>query len=311
MKIALVVQHFRADVGGAENVAVMVAAGLVAHGHRLLVCAETGHGIPGVEFLQLALPTAPAAAKAWGAEIVFDWGLNVPADIHRLGGGTHREFLEYSLQAYPAWRRWWKRIGYAWQPKHRKALSRERSLLLEPGTRFIAVSEFVANQLRQATAPHKPDVHIILNGVDTQRFAPENRLRWRETVRQRLGLGHDDIAFLFAAHNLGLKNFRLMARVFASLSQRRPQLRLVVAGKHDPKIHAPWCVYAGDCKHMEELYAAMDGLVHPTWYDAFGSVVLEAMATGLPVLVSDRTGASEIVLHDVNGMVLPVAGDSP
>jgi UDP-glucose:(heptosyl)LPS alpha-1,3-glucosyltransferase len=310
MKLALAIQHFRGGVGGAEAIAVTVAGGLAARGHQVLVCAETGSGIPGLEFRQLPLAAVPAAVQAWGADVVLDWGLNIPADLHRLGGGTHAEFLEYALAASPVWWRWWKRLGYACLPKHRGTRSRERTLIQAPDTRFVAVSEFVAAQLRRAAAPREPQVSVILNGVDTQRFTPANRGRFREPLRQRLGLASHDVAFLFVAHNLQLKNFSLMKRVFEPLSLVFPDARLVVVGKRDPGIRAPWCVYAGAVADMEALYAACDALVHPTWYDACANVVLEAMASGLPVISSDRNGSAEVIEDWVNGRVLPVAGDA-
>jgi UDP-glucose:(heptosyl)LPS alpha-1,3-glucosyltransferase len=310
MKIALAIQHFRGGVGGAENIAVTVAAGLAARGHRMLVCAESGAAVPGIEFRQLPLAAVPAAAQAWGAEVVLDWGLNIPADVHRLGGGTHREFLNYALAASPVWLQWWKQLGYACLPKHRRTRAREQELILAPATRFIAVSEFVAAQLRRTAAPHDPAVSVILNGVDTQRFAPANRSKFRTSLRTRLGLATDDIAFLFVAHNLTLKNFFLLERVFHQLSLVFPDARLVVAGKRDPGIRAPWCVYAGASSSMEELYAGCDALLHPTWYDACANVVLEAMASGLPVVSSDRNGSAEAIQDGVSGRILPVAGDA-
>jgi UDP-glucose:(heptosyl)LPS alpha-1,3-glucosyltransferase len=310
MKIVLAIQHFRGGVGGAENIAVTVASGLATRGHRMLVCAESGAAIPGIEFRQLPLAAVPAAARSWGADVVLDWGLNIPADLHRLGGGTHQEFLEYALAASPVWVRWWKRLGYAVMPKHRRTMARERELILSPATRFIAVSEFVAAQLRRTAAPHVPAVSVILNGADTRRFTPENQRKDREPVRARLGLATDDVAFLFVAHNLALKNFSLLERVFRQLALVFPDARLVIAGKRDPGLRAPWCIHAGVSSCMEELYAGCDVLLHPTWYDACANVVLEAMASGLPVVSSDRNGSAEAIQDGVSGRILPVAGNA-
>ncbi len=310
MKIALAIQHFRGGVGGAENIAATVVAGLVARGHRLLVCAESGAAIPGIEFRQLPLAAVPEAARSWGAEVVLDWGLNIPADVHRLGGGTHQEFQEYALAARPVWLRWWKRLGYAIMPKHRRIMACERALIEAPGTRFIAVSEFVAAQLRRTAAPLVPAVSVVLNGVDTQRFSPDNQGKFRASVRARLGLEPGDVAFLFVAHNLALKNFFLLERVFRQLSLVFPDARLVVAGKRNPGVRSAWCVYAGAGMNMEELYAGCDALLHPTWYDACANVVLEAMASGLPVVSSNRNGSAELLEDGVSGRVLPVDGDA-
>ena len=55
---------------------------------------------------------------------------------------------------------------------------------------------------------------------------------------------------------------------------------------------------------VESFYAAADALLLPTPYDSFGMVVTEAMASGLPVVVSREAGASELIQHGVNGLLL-------
>ena len=57
---------------------------------------------------------------------------------------------------------------------------------------------------------------------------------------------------------------------------------------------------------LERYYAAADAFVFPTTCDAFGMVVLEAMAAGLPVFSSDRAGASELIDDGCDGFVTPL-----
>lgn len=310
MKLAVVIGHFKSGVGGAENIALAVVSALVRQGHEVLVCASTGTPVEGVELRLLPLSEAPGVAKAWGAEAVLDWGLNVPASVHRLGGGVHRQFLELALMASPAWLRPFKRLEYRWAPRHRRTIAREREICLASGTRFIAVSEFVARHLAEFLAPDLPAVEVIRNGVDTVRFSLANRALHRQAVRNRLGLEPGEVAALFVGHNLGLKNFALLERILPRLAAGGRRLRLVVAGKRHPGVAAPWCRYAGTEIPMEQLYAGADLLLHPTYYDACANVVIEAMAAGLPVLSSDRNGSAEFINDGVSGRVLPVAGQS-
>ena len=53
------------------------------------------------------------------------------------------------------------------------------------------------------------------------------------------------------------------------------------------------------------LYASADLLVFPSTTDTFGNVVLEAQASGLPVIVSDQGGPHELILPDKTGLVVP------
>jgi UDP-glucose:(heptosyl)LPS alpha-1,3-glucosyltransferase len=62
-------------------------------------------------------------------------------------------------------------------------------------------------------------------------------------------------------------------------------------------------VFAGPVRDMDLIYPACDALVHPTYYDACSLVVLEALASGLPVITTTANGAS-MYLDDSNGRVI-------
>jgi UDP-glucose:(heptosyl)LPS alpha-1,3-glucosyltransferase len=62
--------------------------------------------------------------------------------------------------------------------------------------------------------------------------------------------------------------------------------------------------FLGSTREVEKIYAASDAFLLPTPYDEFAMVVSEAMACGLPVIVSREAGASELIQHRVNGLLL-------
>ncbi|MCI0673257.1 MAG: glycosyltransferase, partial [Myxococcaceae bacterium] len=61
---------------------------------------------------------------------------------------------------------------------------------------------------------------------------------------------------------------------------------------------------------LGEVYGRMSVLVHPSLADGFSYAVAEAMASGVPVIVSDNTGAADLVQDGVNGYIVPT-GDAP
>jgi glycosyltransferase involved in cell wall biosynthesis len=63
-------------------------------------------------------------------------------------------------------------------------------------------------------------------------------------------------------------------------------------------------MFVGHTDQVERYYAAADAFVLPTPYDSFGLVVTEAMACGLPVIVSREAGAAELIRHHENGLLL-------
>jgi UDP-glucose:(heptosyl)LPS alpha-1,3-glucosyltransferase len=289
MHILLTIPHFHAAAGGAEAYAVTVVRGLLERGHQIEVVAEDGSELPDVPLHLGPLGETTARIRELRKpDIVVDWGLNVPAHLHRLGGGTHAGFLPYSLEAYPQPQRAVKSVWYNVAPKHQREIQRERELLQIPGTHVLAVSQFVADQVPAAADLPADRIHVLHNGVDSTRFTPQNH-------------NSDTVTFLFVAHNLRLKNLALLRRVFPA------QAKLIVLGKRKPDFTAPWLHYAGSSNSPEQFYADADVLLHPTFYDACANVVLEAIASGLPVLSSDCNGSAELLPPD---WVLPLDDDA-
>lgn len=306
MKLAISVEHFRPGVGGGENIALDVVRELRRRGHRVLVCAVSGHD--DTDFLRIAPAQTAQAARAWGAQLLVDWGIRTDADVHYLHGGPHQVYLRYAIHATAPALRWWKRWEFALKGKHRRAIAEQARFFHDPGASYLAVSGFVARQVAEVTAPLQPDIRVLHNPVDTRRFSPQVRQQLRHPVRQRLGIAADAVVFVWVAHNVRLKNLGLLLRIFPALYRHNPQVRLLVVGKRSPRLQAPWLVYAGAMEQPEEAYAAADVMLHPSYYDTFANVITEALACGIPVVSSDRAGAAELLPGADCGPVLPVVG---
>jgi len=76
-----------------------------------------------------------------------------------------------------------------------------------------------------------------------------------------------------------------------------PSAKLVVAGEGHARPH-PRVLMLGRRTDVSHLYAAADAFIFPTLYDPFPNAVIEAMASGLPVIVSRVAGVSEIITDD-------------
>lgn len=308
MRIALTITTFDARRGGAEGFACRVVGGLRRAGHQVHVFAEAGGSDTetGLTLTPLAQAGAPIADGAFDLHI--DWGLNIPADLHRLGGGVHAAFMRYNALSVPAWIRPYKRLEQALGLKHRRIRHRERTLFRNPNASFLAVSDFVAEHLRKVAGIPEERIYTVVNGVPLDRFNFHQRLRYRTEIRHVLGLDDSHLVFLFVAHNPRLKNLALLKSVFAEFHRRVPTARLLVMGRKNPGTMPPWMLSAGDVSMPERIYAAADVMVHPTFFDACANVVPEAMACGCPAISSDCNGSAQIIEDGVNGRVLPVAG---
>lgn len=144
--------------------------------------------------------------------------------------------------------------------------------------------------------------------VDTEMFSPSKRdpLIWR-----RLGLG-GAVKFLYVGRVSKEKNLEILARAFMSVIDSGKACDLIVAGdgpyrkELEKLLHGYPVLFTGFLSG-EELYAAYassDVFVFPSATDTFGNVVLEAQASGLPVIVSDKGGPKELISNGRTGVVV-------
>ncbi len=130
-----------------------------------------------------------------------------------------------------------------------------------------------------------------------------------------MGLSQGTTAFLFMAHNFRLKGLHCLMRALQGVKEGvGASWVLLVAGRgrRGPfealtkryGIHHR-TLFLGQVTEPEAVLGAADVLVHPTFYDPFSNVCLEAMASGLPVVTSSHNGAAEILQEGESGFVIP------
>ncbi len=162
-------------------------------------------------------------------------------------------------------------------------------------------------------------VHVIYNGIDPDEFSPDERARLRPQQRADWGVPEGATCMLFLGHNFRLKGLWQMLEVVARLRRERAvgDLRLLVAGKGTgkgqnrkarrriKKLGLEGAVHMlGPVRPPTRALAAADFLVHLSWHDSFGFVVLEAMAAGIPVVTTPFAGASELVDDGRSGILV-------
>lgn len=195
------------------------------------------------------------------------------------------------------------------------ALVNRLERLLYRGARqadVIAVSKRVADDLRDAYGRDEC-VSVVYHGVDLERFSPRLRSEHRAAVRTSLGIPADALVALYVG------DLRKGGRTAIEALAAVPDWRLLTVSRTPPEPYAEFAVENGvrdrvvlapPTDVIERFYAAADAFVFPSAYDAFGMVVTEAMASGVPVIVSAAAGASELVRHGESGFVLESADDS-
>jgi len=170
----------------------------------------------------------------------------------------------------------------------------------------IAVSHRIEDDIRRCYHSRLP-ISVIPHGVDLKAFHPAAESDERHQVRAATGIEEGDFAFLFVG------DMRKGGRQCIQALVKVPAAKLIFVSRSAP---GPYRLLAAERgveervrfldanPHIEKYYAAADALLLPTHYDSFGMVVTEAMASGLPVIVSREAGASELIDPGRNGLLL-------
>jgi UDP-glucose:(heptosyl)LPS alpha-1,3-glucosyltransferase len=296
-----------------------MASGLAARGHELHVfCARADAELPGVaihrvpvvrggrlaRLLSFAV-AAPRAAARERADVVVGFGRTPRQDVVRAGGGTHRSYLA-RMQADGL-----RRPGRG--PYHTAVLWLERRAYGPSGhRRVLAVSARVQHEIATDYGVAAERIAVIYNGVDLARFHPAHRATLGPPMRRALGL--PDGARVCAAIGSGFrrKGFDLLLQLWREAPP--PETVLVLVG--DDERLARWrrsaaapplagrVVVTGPRPDVEAVLAAADVVCVPSRQEAFGNVVLEACAAGVPVVTSRRAGAAELLAGPLATLVV-------
>jgi phosphatidylinositol alpha 1,6-mannosyltransferase len=143
--------------------------------------------------------------------------------------------------------------------------------------------------------------HLMQRGVDTELFSPQRRDR--DPADKTFVLGY--------AGRLSVeKNVALLASVQQQLTDRGlTNFRFLILGQGAEeswlRAHLPEAEFPGVLRGpaLARAYASMDLFIFPSHTDTFGNVVLEALASGVPAIVTPDGGPSSIVHHGKTGLV--------
>ena len=176
--------------------------------------------------------------------------------------------------------------------RYLRALYRHFDLVLAP-------SQVMARKLRDLglrNVAHQP------LGVDTVTFSPSRR---KPDLRQRLGLPEDTRLLVYAGRFSREKRLPLLIDAIRMLGKPYHLLMVGSGEKLPPAPHVTRLPFQRDIASLAELVASCDALVHAGDQETFGLIVLEAMASGIPVVGPAAGGVGELVEPDTGVLVEP------
>lgn len=338
LKIALIRASYT-DFGGAEQAMVRTLQALSAEDVDITLVTRRWQETPGVHAIlcnpfylgalwrDWSFARAACRAAAEGRFDLVQSHERLPCcDVYRAGNGVHEEWLAQRRRGMGAL----GRLALAFNPYHRFVSGIERRMFASERLKaVICNSAMVKDEIREWFDVPEHKLHVIYSGVDTERFHP--RLRGgdgggagggerggggggerggRERSRRELGVPPEATVFLYVGSGFERKGVQPLLEAMAGLA---PQSHLLVVGKDKragafereaarlgvaARVH-----FTGPLKDVTGAYAAADAFVLPTLYDPFPNAVLEAMACGLAVITSTKSGGAELVEEGVSGYV--------
>lgn len=317
MKIGLA--HKRLELrGGTEWVLYRTAEGLRDRGHEIhLFCQQFrippppgvfAHYVPGfsrprtLRALTFAM-IAPKIIAKHNCDIVMSFDRILTQDIIRSGGGPRKMLLEKMKEHAGIVRRLWYSISL-----YNRLVMYIENLQIKGNKsgKIIAVSEQTKREFMKLYDIREEQTVVIHNGVDAIRFNPQRRLNEGKKLRKDLNVPSDAPVVLFVGTGFRRKGLQRLLGLWEQ--DQLPGVYLLIVG-NDARLSSyrrRWSrksevIFAGPQGNVEDYYSCADLLVLPAIQEAFGNVVLEAMASGLPVLTAAGVGAMEVfngVLRD-------------
>ena len=319
--VSLVTETFPPEINGVANTLRHMRDGLLAASHRVqlvrprqateakdrdqdtpspqdLVLTQ-GLPIPGYPGLHFGLPAGGTLDKLWRSQrpdLVYiategPLGRSALSSATRLGiptlSGMHTHFDRYSRHY---------RLGLIAPlvAAYMRGFHNRSGGTLVP-TRAMAES------LRRSDFER---IHIWPRGVDAGLFNPARR---SEQLRAAWGLKPDQLALIYVGRLAPEKNVELTLQSYLAIKAELPGTRMIWVGDGPARRHleqaCPDGHFAG-ARTGEDLashYASGDLFLFPSLTETFGNVVLEAMASGLPVLAYRDAAAAELINSGHNG----------
>lgn len=149
-------------------------------------------------------------------------------------------------------------------------------------------------------------------GVDLNRFRPVQSLQEKASLRAKYGFSPDDFILIYTAEFIPRKNHKFLFAILPTIKKQIPSLKLILCGKGmlweqcqelSRNRGLKYVQFTGYTKEIHLWCGLSDVLVMPSFQEGLPLSMIEAMATGLPVVASNIRGHRDVVCDGENGFL--------
>lgn len=264
------------------------------------------------------------------------WG---KADVYT-SHSCHKAWLKFEREKSKSLKSRLRRSPF--NPLHSLILADE-IICLKSARKVIGISSLIEEDLIREYSLDRDRITVIPNGVNIKEFSPEkvfsdvistdkhsstfiskdknfidnDTSSIRKNIRLKHNINERDKVLFFAAHQFDRKGLPAILSALSKLIKISgdilPDLKLLITGRDNPSVYRKQAerlgildkiIFAGQISSMNHYYIASDLMVFPTLYEPFGLVITEALASGLPLIVSKNAGAAELLTDGEDALLL-------
>jgi UDP-glucose:(heptosyl)LPS alpha-1,3-glucosyltransferase len=226
-------------------------------------------------------------------------------DLYYAADGCYEDKAQ-TLRA-PLYRRW---------GRYRHFADYERAVFApDSTTQILMISELQQALFVKHYGTPAERFHLLPPGIAPDRRAPANAAEIRQALRQEFALDEEDLLLVQIGSGFKTKGLDRSLKALAALPQElKKRTRLIAIGQDDPKPFLLQTHALGLGEQVQVLKGrsdiprfllGADLLIHPAYNENTGTVLLEALVAGLPVLVTDICGYAHYISEAEAGWVLP------
>ena len=318
------------QVGGLENGLVNLLNRLDPKRFKQIVCCLTSAGTfaqriksPDVEIVELHQSAAKFRFPVMSLAKIFR--MLSPDIVHTRGWPTIDAVFAATIATVPHiihgehGREYSDTAGSNWKR------NQVRRLVGKLVDHYVVVCNFFSPWLVGSCGVNRAKILYIPNGVDTERFAPNSDSEigvspkddfGKRLLRRQLGLPTDVLLLGSVGRLDPVKDFPTLLKSFGKLAEQRNDVKLVIVGDglmrdslraltNDLGLQSQ-VIWLGDRRDIALLLKCFDVFVQTSIFEGMSNTLLEAMASGIPLIATETGGNPELIQPGVNGALVKV-----